>query len=170
MMNETNSKDIVSCEKKTNEFFTFSEVLGDKNRTDALVEHFCDAFWIVEVNIFNSADNFLSGYCGGLWKYYTTSNESLFLCLDCNDEFQTLIKPQYGTEHIMPTVLACAAICTATYNILSHNYYKNRQIETSAIFSRNYYAMNNFVFSYYDNQYTKEENEKFRAALFDFLD
>ncbi|EMP5336930.1 antirestriction protein [Citrobacter freundii] len=93
----------------------------DEQRAGFWPQHFGSIpQWItLEPHIFAWMDRLSTEYSGGIWRFYTLSNEGAFMAPESDgddDEKWTLFNPMNGNGAEMSTEAAGIAVCLMTYS------------------------------------------------------
>ncbi|HGY4225331.1 TPA: antirestriction protein [Citrobacter amalonaticus] len=119
-MNNTTNLHPLSDTENTNTLT--ATLLPDEQRIDFWPQYFGNIpQWItLEPHIFTWMDRFCTGYCGGIWQFYTLSNGGAFMVPEENnedtDEKWTLFNPMNGNGTEMSAEAAGIAVCLMAYS------------------------------------------------------
>ncbi|HIH4877902.1 TPA: antirestriction protein [Citrobacter braakii] len=122
-MNNNTNLQTLSDTENTNTLT--ATLLPDEQRIDFWPQHFGSIpQWIIlEPHIFAWMDRLCTDYSGGIWNFYTLSNDGAFMAPepdgdddDDDDEKWTLFNPMNGNGAEMSTEAAGIAACLMAYS------------------------------------------------------
>ncbi|ENF6041437.1 antirestriction protein [Citrobacter amalonaticus] len=95
--------------------------VSDENRIHFWPQHFGSIpQWIIlEPTVFAWMDRFCADYIGGVWQFYTLSNDGAFMAPEPDgndDEKWTLFNPMNGNGAEVSAEAAGIAVCLMTYS------------------------------------------------------
>lgn len=96
-------------------------LLPDEQRVDFWPQYFgAIQQWItLEPHIFAWMDRFCADYCGGIWNFYTLSNDGAFMAPEPDgddDEKWTMFNPMNGNGAKMSAEAAGITVCLIAYS------------------------------------------------------